>query len=133
MQSSAFAAGDIGVNHNVFKNNSIKIYIWGGGQIAHRFDTLQNNSSTKQIWDAMTEANQVAVVCVSLEDANWMPQDSMWKQQVKTFLELFSYLFHISEKNRRSALTLAFKHRETLFDFVSDWKSKSRNTPTISL
>ncbi len=43
---------------------------------------------------------------------------------MKTFLELFFYLFHTSEKNRRSALTLSFESRGTLVDFVSDLEVK---------
>ncbi len=49
-QSSAFAAGDFGVNYDIFKKNFIKNF--GGGnkpsivrQVAHTVDTLQANAS----------------------------------------------------------------------------------------
>ncbi|XP_050724403.1 uncharacterized protein LOC127002464 [Eriocheir sinensis] len=135
MQSSAFASGDIGVNYEVFKGNFIKIF--GGGskpsivrQMAHTVESLQKNSSTKPIWDAMIEANQLAVDCVkSLEDALWLPGGCMQKHQVKTAFELFFYLFHISEKNRRSALPLAFKPSGKLVDFVSELEVKVQEHP----
>ncbi len=48
MPSSAFAAGDIGVNYEIFNNNFIKIFLGGSKpsivrQMAHTVNTLQKN------------------------------------------------------------------------------------------
>ncbi len=74
----------------------------------------------------MTEANQLAVDCVkSLEDALWMPQGSMQKQQVKTFLELFFFTYLTFQKRIGGQLLLwPSKPRGTLVDFLSDLEVK---------
>ncbi len=48
----------------------------------------------------------------------------MSKENLKKFLEFFSYIFHISEKARRASLPLNFKQGANVLDFVSDLEVK---------
>ncbi len=125
MQSSAFASADIGTNYNAFKKNFIKIF-WGGNktstvrQVAHTVETLQKNASTKPIWDAMIEANLLAIDCIkSLKDTSWVENSQMSEDNLKKFLEFLFYQLHIPEKARRSSFTLNLKPGSKVEDFVS--------------
>ncbi len=135
MQSSAFAAGDIGVNYDIFKKNFIEIF--GGGnkpsivrQVAQTVDTLQANASSKPLWDGMVIANQLAADCIkSLKDSHWIQGGQMSEGNVKKFLEFFSYTFLVPEKSRRAALTLNYKTGGKLVDFISDLEIKVQESP----
>ena len=130
MQSSAFAAADIGTSYDLFKKHFIMIF--GGGsqqsvirQAAHTVEAIQSKTSTKAIWDGMVEANQLAVDSIkSLKDAKWFQEGKISEEGLKRFLEIQFYLFHIPEKARKACLTLAFKPETKLVDFVSQLEIK---------
>ncbi len=73
----------------------------------------------------MVEANQLATDCLkSVKDTNWVENSQMSEDNLKKFLEFLFYQFHISEKARLSSLTLNFKPRSKVVDFVSELEVK---------
>ncbi len=123
MQSSAFATADIGTNFEVFKKNFLRIF-WGGPQhsvvklVTHTVDKLQKNMFTCEIYDGLVGANQLAVESIkTLQDNDWTQGNNITLANMKLFLELLYYMFHIPQKARCVAWSLKIKpggHRPCL-------------------
>ncbi len=60
----------------------------------------------------------------SLEDAQWIQGSNFDRDNAKDIFELLFYMFHISGKARRAALTLSFKPGDKLVDFITNLETK---------
>ncbi len=73
----------------------------------------------------MVGTNELANDCLkSLEESKWLVEGKLSKDNSKKFLEFLFYMFHVSGKTRRAALSLSFKTEGKVVDFVSDLENK---------
>ncbi len=131
-QSSGFATADVGTNFEVFKKNFLRIFGGGSQQSVIRLGThtvgkLQKSMSTCQIYDDLVRANQVAVESIkALEDNDWTQKNSISLANMKVFLELLYYMFHIPQKARCVARSLKLKPGEKLWTLSVIWTLRGR-------
>ncbi len=77
------------------------------------------------MWDGLAGASQLTNKCIkSLEDAQWIQGSNFGRDNAKDIFELLIYMFHISGKARRAALTLSFKPGDKVVDFITNLETK---------
>ncbi len=69
----------------------------------------------KSIWKWLRKESRLW----TLEESQWLVEGKLSKDYTKKFLEFLFYMFHVSGKTRRAALSLFFKPENKVIDFVS--------------
>lgn len=93
LQSSTFASSDIVETYDVFKSNFTELFEGEPSivnQIALVVETLQSLTTASQLWDVMSDADQVAEGFIqSVKYANCTESNQMSVDNKQSFMELF--------------------------------------------
>ncbi len=77
------------------------------------------------MWDGLAGASQLTNEGIkSLEDAQWIQGSNFGRDNAKDIFEFLFYMFHISGKARRAALTLSFKPGDKVVAFITNLETK---------